>query len=182
MTTPVGALGAGAGSGMASGRGCGITGALGTTFFGTGGVGGAGRTGSTLGAGGSTNCVRISAGTMTSAARIKSPLCRAQINATCRPTTARAITALRLKGWRGVGWRGALEKTVAVIENGWKWVDMSPRPCRRLNQELDQDQRRKIHQVQPITKARLTGSAAIRAEERFARCSMGCLPVCGWLA
>ena len=115
--TPVGALGEGVGSAMANGCGCGSTGALVTVFFWTTGVGGAGGTGSTLGAGGSTNCVRISAGITISAARINRPLCSAQINPTCSATTARAMTVLRLSG--GLGWvagdAGELKSAVAFI-------------------------------------------------------------------
>src|SRR2546426_4922230 len=115
--TPVGALGEGVGSAMASGCGWGSTGALVTVFFCSTGVGGAGGTGSTLGAGGSTNCVRISAGTTISAARINRPLCSAQINPTCSATTARAMTVLRPSGGLGrvVSDEVGLKSAVAFI-------------------------------------------------------------------
>jgi len=102
---PVGVLGeSGAGAAMASGCGCGSGGDCGltigfaTAFFGSAGAGRGGGigVGCTMGAGGSTNCANTSAGTMSSAARISSPVCKAQISPTCRPTTTRAIQALRL--------------------------------------------------------------------------------------
>ena len=61
--------------------------------LGSGGGGGGG--GGSAGLGGSMNSLKISTGITTSAARRKSPLCRAQRAATCARTTPPAMTALR---------------------------------------------------------------------------------------
>ena len=97
VITPTGALGEGVLSGIASGCGASKTGAFVTAFL-TGATG-AGRTGGAcviLGEGGSINCDSTSAGTISSAVRISSPLCSAHINPTCSATTPRAMLALRL--------------------------------------------------------------------------------------
>ena len=77
VVTPVGALGDGVVSAIATGwDGAGKGVALGTAagcFAGTGGEGGAGGMGVTLGVGGSTKPLTISTGTMTSIARRSNP-------------------------------------------------------------------------------------------------------------
>ncbi len=74
---------------------------VGTGFLMGAGVGagfGAGGSGAILGAGGSMNCDSTATGTTISTARISRPLCNAQMNPTCKKTTASATTAFRLKG------------------------------------------------------------------------------------
>ena len=94
VVMPVGALGAGVGSAMATGIGAGRGAALGA---GLGGGGGAGGGGVTLGgAGGAMNSLSNSAGTITSAALRTRPDCRAQMPATCNAKTDPTITVLRL--------------------------------------------------------------------------------------
>ena len=107
MGVTTGALGAGAGSLIASGCGAGgnvigLWGA-GEGGGGTGGAGGAGGGGGGGGAisglGGSMIWLSISTGTTISYARTSSPLCRAAKPPTCSSATAVAIaTGLRWKG------------------------------------------------------------------------------------
>lgn len=94
MVIPVGALGAGVGSLMATGMGAGRGATLGAARGGGGGAGGGGVTFG--GAGGSMNWLSNSAGTMTSAALRTKPDCKAQMPATCSAMTEPTITVLRL--------------------------------------------------------------------------------------
>lgn len=116
---PVGAVGAGAGSGIATGiGGGGNVGALATAFFtGVGGAGGGG--GATFGLGGSMNSDRIATGTTTSIARCSRPDWMAHKAATWKSTTPPAMAALRLI--IGVG-RGLLDEDISDGQSQYRPV------------------------------------------------------------
>lgn len=119
-------MGDGVGSAIARGWGAGRVGAFATAFLvGVGGVGGAGGVGSTFGEGGSMNWDSTSAGTIISAARMRRPLCSAQMNATCKAITAIAMAALRLNGGVLCTWLSGPDIPGGSPKDGMLWIEGS---------------------------------------------------------